>query len=116
MGGHACKRGGDKTGRSRGPLLSTPCPGSLDGRTERGGVPRLTTPSLSPKAYLTLNRGREPRWREKVTMWLSGRSLGLQTNPQVQGKGEKCPWLVKQTVRAEGALVGARAAPSRGLC
>lgn len=51
-----------------------------------------------------------------MTMWLSGRSLGLQTNPQVQGKGEKCPWLVKQTVRAEGALVGARAAPSRGLC
>lgn len=117
MGGHACKRGGDKTGRSRGPLLSTPRPGSLDGWSwSGGGVPRLTTPSLSPKAYLTLNQGRGPRWREKVTMWLSGHSLGLQINPQVQGKGEKCPWLVKQTVRAEGALVGARAAPSRGLC
>lgn len=49
-------------------------------------MPRQTTASISPKAYLTLTQGRGARWREKVTMWLSGLSLGLQKNPQVQGK------------------------------
>ncbi|XP_023386477.1 receptor-type tyrosine-protein kinase FLT3 [Pteropus vampyrus] len=46
--------------------------------------------TIKSDAYLTLNRGRGPRRREKVTMWLSGRSLGLQKNLQVQGKEEPC--------------------------